>query len=228
MRRIFTRQRFTSGGRLFGGFWQSLKKEHRYGLIIEGEPASELDYGQIAPRLLYGLVGKTPPDGDLYAIPELANEPDRKECRKGLKKLLNAILFMEKTIESKPKGTARQLPRRYSAPELVQMLRDKHPEISTYFETGIGHHLQYLESQVLVEVLIKLRRKGVIALPLHDAILVPRSRRHEAEEVMANVFRRQSGLKSIVEHKPWYIENETESKKPYGIIDTYTKITQPS
>lgn len=229
LRRIFTRQSFTSGGRLFGGFWQGLKKEHRYGLIIEGEPASELDYGQIAPRLLYGLAGKTPPDGDLYAISELANEPDPEECRNGLKKLLNAILFMEKIIKSKPKGTAKQLPKRYSAPELVQMLRDKHPEIARYFETGIGHHLQYLESQVLVEVLTKLRRKGVVALPLHDAILVPRSRRYEAEEIMSDVFRKQSGLRAIVDHKPWYIEEDkTESDTPYEIIDTYTKITEPS
>ncbi|TXM64587.1 hypothetical protein FV226_26295 [Methylobacterium sp. WL12] len=222
LRRIFTRTSFTSGGRLFGGFWQGLKKQYRYGIVIEGEPASELDYGQIAPRLLYGLAGKTPPEGDLYAISELAGEPET--CRKGLKKLLNAVLFMEKPITSKPKGTANLLPRRYTASDLVQMLREKHPDISSYFETGIGHHLQYLESQVLIEVLIRLRSKGVVALPLHDAILVPRSRRQEAKEVMEEVFQKQSNLNAIVEHTPWYTHNIIDPIIRYKIIDTYTKI----
>ncbi|WP_336492633.1 hypothetical protein, partial [Methylobacterium nigriterrae] len=228
LRRIFTRNSFTSGGRLFGGFWQSLKKQHRYGIFIDGEPVAELDYGQIAPRLLYGLAGVEPPEGDLYAIPELANEADPESCRNGIKKLFNSILFMEKHIASKPRGAASLLPKRYSAPDLVQMLKGLHPGIASYFETGIGHHLQCLESQVQVEVLTDLRKLGVVALPLHDAILVPRSRRYEADSAMAGVFMRQSGLNAIVEHKPWYIEEHTESeissKEPYIIMNTYSRL----
>ena len=48
LRRVFTRRRFDCGGRLFGGFWQSLaKKERREGVEIQNEKAVELDYGQM-------------------------------------------------------------------------------------------------------------------------------------------------------------------------------------
>ena len=70
LRRVFTRGRFDSGGRLFGGFWQSLKKKERLaGLVIDGDAVVELDYDQMAPTILYGLSGVEPPEGDLYSRP---------------------------------------------------------------------------------------------------------------------------------------------------------------
>jgi len=58
LRRSFTRERFDSGGRLFGGFWQSMGKTERLQHIkINGEEVVELDYGQIMPRLVYADVG---------------------------------------------------------------------------------------------------------------------------------------------------------------------------
>jgi hypothetical protein len=56
LRRIFTRRRFDSGGRLFGGFWQTLPKQVRMrGLRIEGEGVVSLDYSEMNPRITYGL-----------------------------------------------------------------------------------------------------------------------------------------------------------------------------
>jgi hypothetical protein len=56
LRRIFTRGRFDSGGRLFGGFWQPLRKAiRRAGVRINGEHISVLDYSQMAPMIAYGL-----------------------------------------------------------------------------------------------------------------------------------------------------------------------------
>ena len=70
LRRVFNNGSFNQGGRLFGGFWMELKKERRReDLRIGGLAIAELDYGQMALRLLYGMRGATPPEGDLYAIP---------------------------------------------------------------------------------------------------------------------------------------------------------------
>ncbi|GJE46834.1 hypothetical protein [Methylobacterium soli] len=205
LRRIFTRRSFTSGGRLFGGFWQRLKREHRTGLLIQGERVCELDYGQIAPRLLYSYAGRKPPEADIYTLPEFANDPKKEMWRKGIKSLMNAVTFMEKPITRKPKGTKDSLPADHSAEELVGMLRRLHPGIAPYFETGIGHHLQFLESQILVEVLMLARTRGIIALPIHDAVIIPSSRTEEVKEIMLSVSEKQTGLIVPVSKKEWGI-----------------------
>jgi len=194
LRRIFTRERFDSGGRLFGGFWQNLEKRCRKGLMIDGEPAWEIDYRQVAPRILYSIAGVKPEQNDLYAMPQFAGHSCERNYREGFKRLLNALLFVDGSIKKKPKGTARTLPPKISVHELVDMLRDNHPDISSYFGTGIGHHLQFLESQILIDVIMRLMDRGIVALPLHDAILIPKSRVSEAIAIMRITFLSHTGL----------------------------------
>lgn len=194
LRRIFTYERFDSGGRLFGGFWQGMKKVDRKGIIIEGEPACELDYKQIAPRILYGVAGAKPPDGDLYDIPQFRNDPLKSTYRDGFKTLLNTLLFIDKPIKSKPKNTSHLLPSSYSVQDLADMLRSHHHAIAPYFERGIGHYLQFLESQILIDVLMRLRDRGIVALPIHDAILIPASRVIESGDVMKTTFYDHTGV----------------------------------
>jgi len=194
LRRIFTRRRFDSGGRLFGGCWQNLKRKYRKGLMIEGEPAWEMDYRQIAPRILYSLAGAKPKQSDIYAIPQFAGHPSERNYREGFKKLLNTLLFIEKPISRKPKGTARTLPPDRCVQDLADMLRENHPDISPYFESGIGHHLQFLESEILIDVMIKLMEKGIVALPLHDAVMIPKSRIPEANTIMRSTFSQHTRL----------------------------------
>ncbi|MCF1708726.1 hypothetical protein L0V05_07855 [Tabrizicola sp. J26] len=192
--RVFTRGSFQSGGRLFGGFWQEMTKaDRREGLTIEDEETVELDYGQMAPRLLYALVGATPPSDDAYLIS--GHHP--AIFRNGFKKLFNALLFADRPLSRKPQGTAKLLP---NAPigRLVDALQREHPAIAHCFHTGIGHHLQFLESELLVELLTRCNDIGLVALPIHDAIIVKRSRADEAQALMEDVFRARTGLGAIV------------------------------
>ncbi len=93
LRRIFTRERFDSGGRLFGGFWQPMGKTERLQHIkIDGEEVVELDYGQIMPRLVYADVCRVPPMKDLYAIPGL------EKHRAGVKKVMSSMLFGKRCV----------------------------------------------------------------------------------------------------------------------------------
>ena len=61
------RERFDLGGRLFGGWWQSLEKQRRRSIRLDGEPIAELDFAAMFLRLAYLEVGESPPEGDLYA-----------------------------------------------------------------------------------------------------------------------------------------------------------------
>ena len=56
--RIFNRN-FGRGGRFYaqGGGWQSMKKEIRSRLTIDGEPVVEIDYRTLHPGILYAQAG---------------------------------------------------------------------------------------------------------------------------------------------------------------------------
>jgi hypothetical protein len=189
LRRSFTRRRFDSGGRLFGGFWQQMKKEHRLQHIkINGEDVVELDYGQTMPRLVYALVEREPPMTDLYAIPGF------EKSRDGVKRVMAAMLFVEQPLSRFPQGTRKLFPRQTRVQDVTDGVIAAHPEIASKLFRGVGHHCQFLESQILVEVLRILNGMGVTALPIHDAVLVPASASSLAERVMLYTFKRKTGI----------------------------------
>ena len=53
-------QRFDLSGRLFGGFWQGLKRARRAGIRIDGEPVATIDYSSMFARLAYASKGVRP------------------------------------------------------------------------------------------------------------------------------------------------------------------------
>ena len=193
LRRVFTQGRFDSGGRLFGGFWQPLGKEaRRKGLMVNGEDMVELDYGQMNPRILYGLCGALPPAGDAYAIPGFLYH------RSGVKKVMNSMLFATQRLSRMPKGVGKAFKKRQSVVEVMTAIEAAHPAITSCFFTGIGHEAQFTESQVLVDVLLTLRDLGIHALPVHDSVIVGKSNKDKVREVMLSCFLKGTGVPGIV------------------------------
>lgn len=193
LKRIFNNGSFDSGGRLFGGFWQLLSKKHRLaGLTIDEEAVAELDFGQMSLRTLYGLEGKPVPDGDLYAIPGL------EDWREGTKTFINSLLFSAVPRTKKPQGTKTILPRRVSAEEMIRRISAFHAPVAHHFGTEIGHHLQFIESEVMMGVLLGLIDEGIVTLPIHDAVLAPSSRKDRVIQVMREVFERRVGAEAMI------------------------------
>lgn len=179
---------FKSGGRLFGGFWQNMRKADRAGLRINGQRLAEIDFSSMNARIAYSLAQSTPVDGDLYRIPGLDG------YRADVKMLFNALL-------SKPQGqstvrwpksirdaakkltlddtAATERPAgsivrsKIKPKDAVQLIGEFHAGIAHLFKAGRIGEIQYLESETLIEALEMLRADGVVALPIHDAILVP-------------------------------------------------------
>jgi len=70
LRRYFNDGSFEQGGRLFGGFWQSLSKAERVsGLTIDEKDIVTLDYAQMAPRVPTGSLGLLLPKGMPTSFP---------------------------------------------------------------------------------------------------------------------------------------------------------------
>jgi hypothetical protein len=192
LRRVFTRGRFDCGGRLFGGFWQSLtKKERREGIEIQNEKAAELDYGQMNPRILYGLCGTQPPPRDLYVLPGL------EKYRNGVKKVMNAMMFATKQLTRMPKGVRAEFS---ESPvwRVTGAIEAHNGPIKDHFFTGIGHSVQFHESQIMVDLLLTLRDRGIVALPIHDGLMIPVTRKEEVKDVMLSTFYRHTNVQGIV------------------------------
>ena len=193
LRRVFTRGRFDSGGRLFGGFWQNLTKKERWeGVDIQNEQAVELDYGQLSPRLLYGLCGAQLPSGDLYVLPGLETH------RSGIKKLMNAMMFATKRLSRMPKGIRLELSEHHRVGHVMAAIEEAHAPIKGRFFTGIGHAIQFLESQLLVALLLTLRDKGIVALPIHDAVMIPASKKETVKGIMLSLFHEHTHVEGLV------------------------------
>jgi hypothetical protein len=197
LQRFFTRGRFDNGGRLFGGFWQGLKKEERLeGLEIDGESVAILDYGQMAPRILYGLAGAVPPEGDLYAIPGLTDLPGGP-WREGIKKMMNSLTFSD-DIKRKPRGTKDLLPA-LPIDRVITLIKEAHPAIAHFLGSEIGHHVQFIESEIMVRILLRLEKYGVVGLPVHDGIIVSRSAAGATKEAMLAMFLEATCIEANVE-----------------------------
>jgi hypothetical protein len=190
LRRYFNGS-FEAGGRLFGGFWQPLGKKVRLGgITIKGERVCELDFGQMAPRIAYNIAGATPPSGDLYDIPGLGTARD--QVREGIKATLNAIMYSRSPLTRFPKNSRNGL--RGKFPDVLDAIGRHHRGIAPLFFTGVGMKTMFVESEVLIDVLLALMDKGVIALPIHDAILVPVTAADLADTTMRKVFTSHTGL----------------------------------
>lgn len=194
LRRVFTQDRFDSGGRLYGGFWQHLKKKARLkGLFINREEVVELDYGQMNPRILYGLCGALPPESDAYAI------PGYQRFRPGVKKVMNSMLFATKRLTRMPKGVRKEFEEQHRVEQVMQAIEAAHPAIKDSFFKGMGHEAQFIESQVMVDVLLALREQEIHALPIHDSVIVGKKNKDKAREIMLSCFLKVIGVPGLVE-----------------------------
>ena len=176
-------QRFDLSGRLFGGFWQGLQRQRRAGIRIDGEAVATLDYSSMFARLAYATKGVQPPAGDLYAIPGLEGH------RAAVKLGVNALLFDQQTRRQWPKTEEpeQRLPSGWTLARFRTALVERHPILGDCIGTGLGFQLMHTESEIMVRVLTTLASKGVIALPLHDGIMVSRSHVTKGKEAMEAV-----------------------------------------
>jgi hypothetical protein len=191
--RIFNNGSFEEGGRLYGTFWTSLKKTRRQYLRIDGEPVAELDYGQMGLRLLYAQAGVQPEGDDLYYIPCLGY------AREGVKGLINAAISNDKPQVRMPKGVRDGFEKFITYGQAWKTIEARHHPIKHLFFKGLGLKLQVQEADIMVALLLALRDQGITALPIHDCVLVPVSRRDEAKSLMLCTFKEMTGIEGLVE-----------------------------
>ena len=194
LRRIFNNSNFAQGGRLYGGFWQAMSSgERQEHILIEGDCCVELDYGQMSLLLLYAeaQAQNHVPSGDLYDLSEYGIPT---ESRHGIKKVIQAIINSPELPRRLPKGSRKHIPSRISFRDILGAVERRHPAIYPQMTSGIGMQLFRKESDILIDVLITLQARGIVALPVHDAVIVMDDHHLLATKIMKEVFKRHTGI----------------------------------
>lgn len=186
---------FDGHGRLFGGFWQSLPRARRAGLTIGGERLVELDYRAMYVHLAYVLIGAAPPAGDPYAVAGLEGHRD------AVKKAVASLFFRDGTLRRLSGELRELLPAGWTAKRLSAAVEARHAAIANLLGTNIGPRLANAESNILVAVLLRLIGQGVVALPIHDCVLVAESSKAAAMVAMREESKRLVGVALPVEEK---------------------------
>ena len=146
----------------------------------------------MAPRILYGLCGIRPISEDCYRV------QGYERYRSGIKKLFNAMTFAERPMTRYPKRVKQLFKEDIRFQEVSDAIQRYHSGIAHKFYVGIGHYLQYLESQVLIKVLLGLKELGIHALPIHDALVVGRACVDMSRQLMEQVFLDMTNVESWV------------------------------
>lgn len=193
---------FDQVGRLFGGFWMSMKRERRKHIRINGEPVAELDFSSMFTRLAYARLRLRPPGGDLYAISGLEGH------REGVKLAMNCFLFDQSPHrKSWPKDMGigmwrgegddtvpAKLPKGWTVSKTKKSILAVHPGLDAAWGCGLGYSLMWTESVILIGILKHLMQQGIPALGLHDGLLVPVSKASAALDAMKAVSSTMTGI----------------------------------
>lgn len=228
VRRIFNRGSFECGGRLYGAFWQNIKKKYRDDILIDGNETVEIDYSGMHPNICYGLAGDTPPKGDMYGIgkidplqhPEI-HAVDTKIQRTWRKTMLLTCLNKKsnRQVEAKEFGkglkdgakiawgkVSKDAQKKYLA-EIQNKLKEKHKAIAQYWCNDTGIKLQRIDSDMTMEIISRFSEP---VLSVHDSYIVDERRINDLKNACIDVFKSRFGFVPSLDQNTPYTNIEAQ------------------
>lgn len=188
--RVFNNSSFQQGGRFYGHWSQMIESDLRRFIEIDGESTVELDYSCLHLSMLYGLENKPLPQGDLYKLSGIADE-----YRKYVKKSVNIAINAEsersaiQAIRLEYKSFIDEVGLIPESPnKIIEIIKWNHPVIGKYLCTGYGVHLQYIDSTLAENIMLKLSSENICCLCIHDSFIVPTRHMFTLERTMNEVF----------------------------------------
>jgi hypothetical protein len=181
--RVFSRASFACHGRAYG-WWQSIPGEARQSMTINGEAVSEVDYGALHTTMLYNEAGvrldRPPYDIDGF---------ERGDIKLGMN-----IAFNAKTRPAAVAALADKLGKgRSEAAKVIGAILSHHRPIEGMFGSDAGIRLMRRDSDLILAALKAANDNGILALPVHDALIVPRRCQNHTAQLMGDAFDRVIG-----------------------------------
>lgn len=209
--RVFNRSSFQLGGRFYGHWVQNIPKEYRPHLTIDGRVTTELDFGGMHIRLLYGLAGEVPPDGDVYAVDGIDTAEWKDRCKCSLRGALKTVLLVGINAATREPGVrsvmcelnrAGAKVKKADASLLLDLLCARHPVLNPYMCSDKGIELQRIDSNIAEDILLRMLRAGIVCIPLHDSFIVQAQHRDALRAAMTAAWEKFCpGVAPVIDRK---------------------------
>lgn len=229
--RVFNNSSFKQGGRFYGVWWHSIPSEYRKHITIDGMKTVELDFSTMHMTMLYSRVDAEL-EGDAYTLDGYSSEnlaaedygtgDYAPELRKGVKKLTNAMLNAKDGKIDRRKFEEYKWPDGKKTDDVKLDILARHKPIAEYFNSGEGVKLQYIDSKIAEQVMLKVIDRlnagyfhRAVVLPVHDSFIIPISllKKHtELMGIMQETFMEEIGLAIDVDYK---------TKEAHGVYTQY-------
>jgi hypothetical protein len=192
LQRVFN-ETFSLGGRLYGHWVQNMPNEYRPSLKINGNETVELDFSEHHIRLLYAIECGEVPDEDTYALPMLLGKHDKAQwrikCKMVLNMMINASTPLKAIQAAQQRCNDKGLKTNHKELKwIAEALARKHEPIAKYFGTGAGLMLQRKDSDLAVDILIRLLNQEITAIPLHDSFVVEAQHKEALLDAMNQAY----------------------------------------
>ena len=189
--RVFNDPNLQTGGRFYGGWWQNVPREYRPYLLVNGKQMVEYDYSNQHPSILYARAGLERPTDcyrDVIKIKDLPGGklPEGKtaeDLRNLIKASFNAMLNAKKPLRNPPRDV-RPIAFGLKWRDVSAAIMAFHAPIAQHFYTGLGLHLQRIDSDIAEKVILAFIAMDAPILPLHDSFLVHNGYEGELPTVM--------------------------------------------
>lgn len=214
--RIFNNGSWDEGGRFYGGWWQSIPRDSRRSITLNGKHTVEVDFSGMHVALLYAETGAEL-IGDAYdiGVPRLQRER--------VKEAFN-ILLNRKRRDPAPQGFAEE-ENGISWTELTAKIYERHPLINQYFGSGYGVRLQNADAEIANAVLLRMERQGYACLPVHDSFIVHHAMQAELTTIMLEEFARSTFRPVATKDKLSYMASyEPENRTGLDIAHTIRQV----
>ena len=152
-----------------------MKKCLRPFLRIEGENCALIDFSSMNVNLAYFFAGELPPtDEDLYDLTGLLCGFEKTpEWRKAVKKFVSSIWFCKN--KTMPHGI--WIPnQKLKYQDIWFAVLRRHPKLRSVLSTrNIGYRMAWFEGDIMVTILLQMKYRGIVGLPIHDGLICPQS-----------------------------------------------------
>jgi hypothetical protein len=223
--RVFNDTNFTTGGRYYGGWWQTIPNDKAKGtafrrhLVINGKATVEVDFSGLHPSILYAKEGLELPDDPYTSI----LGPKYRDISK---RIFNALINAPKDMKSAP----RRLKFRFDDQpltwnEIKARIYELHAPIRHYFCTGAGMWLMREDSELATGVMHHFAEHGVPCLPVHDSFLVHHGYEDELRAKMNELFTARYGVPSKLKGDHVYFYRGDASASSNHSLEAILKAT---